>query len=222
MRISVSLIALACLSLLGAERAMAGPPFPKAGLKFDEKSPYAMLIFEVEPQTRLKSWNLEVLAYSLDTQTWTYGPLKGWARFRDIEPKAGDRLLVGLVKPAGTYAVNNISSQGFWRACFNGGTMAFTLEAGKVNYIGLIDPNAALEQIQRDLPHETKGPVALYDTPRLQLTPPSQRPDWNATVTQYLAARLPKVSAPVVAQEPVAMTFAPGHSAIAGKICQKY
>ena len=101
--------------------------------------------------------------------------------------------------------------------------MAFTVEAGKVSYIGLIDPNPALERIIRDLPEETRGAhFYLFDTPRLKLTPPSQRPDWNADVARFIAERFPKVQAPVVAAEPVETTFAPGRSAIAGKICQKY
>lgn len=225
-RLAVAIAAVCCFSLLTANSAVAGPPFPlKQSLKFDEKSPYALVVFEAEPQAQVMRWNIEVLAFSLDTRMWTYGPLNGWSRFGDIPatPEQERRFYAALVKPAGTYAVNNISSQGFWHACFNGGTMAFTVEAGKVSYIGLIDPNPALAQIFTELPAETRGAhLVLFDTPRLKLTPPSQRPDWNADVSRFIAERFPKVQAPVVAVEPVEITFAPGRSVVAGKICQKY
>ena len=225
MRISLSIAAVGCFSLLAAQQAVAGPPYPlKASLKFDEKSPYAMVVFEAEPQLHVESWTMEVLAFSLETHTWTYGPLNGWSRFGDLEsPTPERRFHAALVKPAGTYVVNNISSQGFWRVCFNGGTVAFTVEAGKVNYIGVIDPNPALLQIVTDLPKETRGQqLVAFDTPRLKLTPPSQRPDWNADLATFMAAKFPKVKAPIVAAEPVEMTFTPSRSKIAGKICQKY
>lgn len=166
---------------------------------------------------------MEVLAFSLETHTWTYGPLKGWSRFGDLQsPTPERRFHAALVKPGGTYAVNNISTQGYWHVCFNGGTMAFTVEAGKVNYIGVIDPNPALYQIASELPAETlQQHLFVYDTPRLKFTPPSQRPDWSADLATFMAAKFPKAKAPIVASEPIETTFTPSRS-ITGKICQKY
>lgn len=222
MRVTLSLASLVCLSLLGAQRAAAGPPFPlKSNLQFDEKSPYAMVVFEAVP-SQSGSWSLQVFAFSLETQAWTYGPLKGWGRFQDIRPAAEPTLHAALVKPGGTYAIARIGTQLYWHACFNGGTRAFPLEAGKVNYIGSIDPNPSLEQIFTDLPKKTTRPLDLYDTPRLQLTPPSQQPDWIVPVANFIATRFPKVHAPIVAQESVETTFKPASSIIAGKICEKY
>jgi hypothetical protein len=219
-------VGVVCFTIFAGQPAAAGPPFPlRAGLQFDEKSPYAMIVFEAEPQEVVPQWSIEILAFAPDTQTWTYGPLNGWARFADIKPKpVGRQFQAALVKPAGTYAVNNLGTQGHWRTCFNGGTQAFTVAAGKVNYIGVIDPNPSLGQILVELPDKaTIGrPMYLWDTPRLKLTPPSQRPGWEADLQSFIAARFPKVSAPIVASEPQAVTFAPGHSRIAGKICQKY
>lgn len=127
------------------------------------------------------------------------------------------------MKPAGTYAVNNISARGWWHACFNGGTRAFTVEAGKVNYIGVIDPGPALSQIINQLPQETElGKHQFVFDLQLAFTPPSKRPDWNAAVTAFMAERFPKVTAPIVAVEPAATTFGPGYSQIAGEICEKY
>jgi hypothetical protein len=92
-----------------------------------------------------------------------------------------------------------------------------------VNYIGLIDPNPALEQIIQGLPKKTPAAhVFLFDTPRLNLIAPAQRPDWNAELNAFIAYNFPRVTAPIVAAEPVETTFAPGRSLIAGKLCQKY
>lgn len=56
MRISSCIAAFACFLVVGAQPAVAGPPYPlKASLKFDEKSPYAMVVFEAEPQSQVDS-----------------------------------------------------------------------------------------------------------------------------------------------------------------------
>ena len=225
MRTLLGTVAAALLAISVCVSAMAGPPYPlKRNLVFDERSPYALVVFDAEPQELVPTWNLELFAFAPDTHTWTYGPLSGWARFVKIPAQAqGRRFHAALVKPAGTYAINNINTQGYWHACFNGGTRSFALQAGKVNYIGLIDPNPALEQIFHELPQETSAAhLFVFDTPQLQLTAPAQRPDWNADLSAFLANELPQVTAPIVAAEPVETTFAPGKSFIAGKLCQKY
>ena len=224
MRAPLSLAALVCFAMFAVQNAYAGPPYPlKPTLQFDEKSPYALVIFAAEPQLRVPSWNLELLSFAPETRTWTYSILKGWGRFEAVGALPERSFHAALVKPDGIYAINNLNSQGYWHTCFNGGTKSFAVAAGKVTYIGVIDPNPALEQISTELPKKTKQVhLVIYDTPRLNLIPPSLQPDWNAEVTRYLAANFPKVTAPVVAAELAEATFEPGHSIIAGKICQKY
>jgi len=219
MRVSGLLATFICLSIVLAEAAWAGPP--KASLKFDAASTDALIIFETEPQAQVRDWQFAFMSFSLQTREWTYGRSKGWSDFGKIPASPGRSFHVALVKQAGTYAAASINTQGFWRACFNGGTVAFPIEAGKVNYIGLIDPNPTLAMISTDMPQSTAGVVYLFDTPRLSLKAASQRPEWSAAVSAFVAARFPNVTAPIVAQEPVETTFTPGKSML-GKICEKY
>lgn len=217
--------AVLCLLLLTARPTVGAPPFPlKSTLKFDSASPYAMLIFESGEQRVVREWNIEVLSFDPQSRGWTYGPLKGWARFSPIKIQVpGERTFqAALVAPSGVYAINNISAR-FWHTCFDAGTQAFELAAGKVNYIGRIDPDAALQLLKTLPPKSRHGQHWFsFGEVKLTLTPPSAQPDWNDAVSHFLAHNFPKVTAPVVAAEPFAVSFEPGHSALAGKICQKY
>jgi hypothetical protein len=219
----------AVLAVVGAwtmsEAATAGPPYPlKPKLEFDESSPYAMIVFEAGPQTITQDWNIKVYAFDPETRAWKYSPLKGWAIFTKIRAQPeGTSFHAALVSPVGTYAVSSLSTQGFWSACFNGGTKAFQSQAGKVNYVGLLDPQPVLEKIFSELPDKTQQKqLFLFDMPRLALTAPAQRENWEADVATFIKERFPKVTAPIVAAEPMEATFEPGKSMLAGKICEKY
>lgn len=204
--------------------AHAGPASPlRTNLQFDEESPYALVVFEAEPNTVGPPWRLNMLAFDPATREWTYGPLRGWSRFEQIGPGAsGRQFYAGLVRPGGVYAINGMSARGYWRACFNGGTKAFTLQTGAVNYIGLIDPNPTLRQIADEMAPIAHGAVFLFDTPRVAYTPATERANWEADVSAYIAQTFPRVRARVVAPEPMDVTFDRGHSSIAGDICEKY
>ena len=207
-----------------SKAATAGPPYPlKPKLEFDESSPYAMIVFEAGPQTVTRDWNIKVYAFDPETRAWKYNPLKGWAIFTKIPAQPqGTSFHAALVSPAGTYAVSSLSTQGLWSACFNGGTKAFQLQAGKVNYVGLLDPLPTLEKIFSELPNRAQKQLFLFDMPPLALTAPSQRENWEADVASFIKERYPKVTAPIVAAEPMEATFDPGKSMLAGKICEKY
>ena len=56
----------------------------------------------------------------------------------------------------------------------------------------------------------------------LAYTPAAERPNWEDDIAAYLAARFPRVRAPLVAPAPLDVTFDRGHSSIAGDICEKY
>ncbi len=169
-------------------------------------------------------WFLNMLAFDPETRTWTYGMLRGWSQFEAIGPgAAGRQFYAGLVRPGGVYAINSMSANAWWNACFNGGSKAFNLQAGAVNYIGLIDPNPTIAHIAERMPVVLENRRSyVFDSPRLAYTPAAERPDWRAEVTEYLAQRLPRVRAELVAPEPIDVTFERGHSAIAGDICEKY
>ncbi len=216
---------LAWLLMIGAPCAL-GAPFPlKRDLKFDETSRYALLVFEAAPQTQVINWSISVMAFDPDLRKWTYGPRKGWAQFDPIGLLApGERSFhAALVEPGGVYAVASISSQRWWHACFNAGTRAFRLEAGKVNYIGLIDPVPGLVAMAT-LPRKSKGGQQhiSFDTVQLTHTPPALQQEWSDSLARFIAERFPQVLAPVVTPDPVETTFEPARSLIAGKICQRY
>jgi hypothetical protein len=205
--------------------ATAGPPYPlKPKLEFDASSPYAMIVFEAGPQTIAKDWNIKVYAFDPETRAWKYSPAKGSAIFTKIRAQPeGTSFHAALVSPAGTYAVSSLSTQGFWTACFNGGTKAFQLQAGKVNYVGLLDPQPALGKIFSELPGKTsQKQLFLFDSPRLPMTAPAQRENWEQDVASFIKERFPKATAPIVAAEAFEATFEPGKSMLAGKICEKY
>jgi hypothetical protein len=56
----------------------------------------------------------------------------------------------------------------------------------------------------------------------LAWTPPAQRENWEADVASFIKQNFPRVTAPIVAVEPMEATFEPGKSMLAGKICEKY
>jgi len=87
----------------------------------------------------------------------------------------------------------------------------------------LLDIQPALEKIFSELPDKTaQKQLFLFDIPRLALTAPAQRENWEADVAGFIKERFPKVTAPIVAAEPMEATFEPGKSMLAGKICEKY
>lgn len=204
--------------------AHAGPASPlRSNLQFDAESPYALIVYEAEPNTVGPPWRLNMLAFDPEARTWTYGPLRGWSRFEEIRPGAsGRQFYAGLVRPGGVYAINGISGHGYWRACFNGGTQAFTLQTGAVNYIGVIDPNPTLRQLVDELPPISSRVMYLFDTPRVSYTPAAARPNWEADVASFISEQFPRVRASVVAPAPMDVTFNRGRSSIAGEICEKY
>ena len=217
---------VALIVCIGAGPASAAPPRSplRENLQFDASSEMALVVFEAEPTTMPATWRLNMLAFAPDTRTWTYGLTRGWSQFEGIEPGAtGRQFYAGLVRPGGIYAINSISANVWWTGCLNGGSKAFNLQAGAVNYIGLIDPNPTIAEIARGLPPTTRSQrLFLFDTPRLSYTPATERPNWEADVAAFLAMRLPRVNAPIVAPDPIDVTFERGHSVVAGEICEKY
>jgi hypothetical protein len=206
--------------------ASAGPPESPLSrtLQFDEESPFALIVFEAEPNRAVPEWRLNMLAFDPATRTWTYGILRGWSQFEAIGPGAqGRQFYAGLVRPGGVYAINGLSANAYWYACLNGGSKAFDLRPGAVNYIGVIDPNPTIAQIAAGLPPTTRSQrLFLFDTPRLAYTPATERANWEADLAAYMAERFPRVSAPLLAPAPIDVTFDRGHSSIAGDICEKY
>lgn len=204
--------------------AQAGPPFPlRETLKFDSQSRYAMIVYEAEPQILVPHWTLEMLAFSPAERRWTYNPLNGWTHFGRLPVSTTRQYAVSLVKPAGVYAFNHLGTQGYWRACLNGGTKAFDIQVGKINFLGRVDPTPTLAQIITDMPPvmQTSKPVYIFGTPRLSWTPPSAIEGWEINVATWLKQRFPRVSGDLVGVEPQDVTFPIG-TTLNGYDCEKY
>lgn len=209
-------LALSALAL----PAQAGPPKIRSNFKFDETSKYGLIVVYVRPQTVVPNYRLVIEKFSLDERRWDYGPLKGWSDFAPIG-SGQSGFAMSAVEPGGTYAINAITTQGFWGGCFNGGTKAFEVKPGQVTFIGVLDPLPTLVQIIRGLPSKTNGThYYVFDTPRPALTPPAEAPNWQPALTEYLA-KYPGIIAPVVAAEPVDTSFSPARS-LGSKICERY
>jgi hypothetical protein len=222
--LSIAFAAL-CFALLLGSNAEAGPPKMRETTEFGPDSKYALIVFETEPQTIVPSWYFGMSAFDPVSRKWAYKLTKGWSQFEQIErePEAR-RFHAALVEPGGVYAVSAIRTQGYWEACLSGGTKAFKLETGRVNFVGVIDPKPTLMQIAEELPHVTHGQrvLSLFDSVQLSYTPASMRPNWEADLSSFLASNFPKVTAPLIAPEPIDTTFEPSTSPILGKTCQKY
>lgn len=217
---------LIALLLLGAaaSAAHAGPPFPlRDTLRFDAESDYAMIVYEAEPQIIVPHWTLEMLAFSPEERRWTYNPLNGWTRFGRIQVSPTRQYAVSLVKPAGVYAFNHLGTQGWWRACLNGGTKAFEVKAGKINFLGRVDPTPTLTQIVTEMAPvmRTNKPVYIFGTPRLSWTAPSEIEGWETEVATWLKQRFPRVSGDLIAAEPTDVAFNVG-TTLNGYDCEKY
>jgi hypothetical protein len=207
------------MGVIVAPSAAAGPPALRQGTEFGPDSETALVIFEVAPPHGVVApWDLELYGFSPQTHRWTMTLTRGWSDFGTL---GFGRFYAGLVVPAGIYAVNSVKTQNFWIACMNGGTIAFNLQAGHVNYLGVLDPSDALTQIASGLPHATRGNavLTLYDTPRLGYTRATDLPDWEGRAQAFLAANYPGVHAPIVAPAPIETTFEPGRSFLVGRTC---
>src|SRR5262245_2399059 len=109
----------------------------KSTLAFSEKSKDALVIVEAAPQKIVEDWYVNVSSYSLDTRLFTSNPFKGHALLQAVEGQKGPRrYFVALLKGAGTHVFYALGSQGYWGACFDKGSRAYTFEPGKVYFLG--------------------------------------------------------------------------------------
>lgn len=225
-RVRFGVIAALLLVVAGfGSPAQAGPPFPiKSDFKFDASSKYGLIVVLTAPQIMVPSYTLGIYRYAPDERKWAYGPLKGWSRFGLIgQDHAAPAYAITAVDPGGTYAINGLTVQGLWRACFNGGTKAFEVKPGTVTFIGLLDPNPSIAQIHTGLPPVVRGTqaVELFDSPRPALTPVADLPGGKEALAEYLKANYPQITAPIETPAPVDMTFDKSKT-LMGTLCERY
>ncbi len=196
----------------------AGPL--KRTFSFDEKSRDALVIVEVKPQKIVEEWQISLNQYSLETKKFTGSIYKGFPFLQHVEAeKNSPRYFAGIVKRGGTHILYALHTQAMWGACFDKGARVFTFEAGKVYYLGVIDPNEALTSIATELPRETRLPSWVYGM-WLSYTEPAQRKGWEQGVAAFMADNLPNVKAPVLAAEGVEVAFTPGKAPAGNPVCR--
>jgi hypothetical protein len=224
LKVAIFGLILALIVVGGPTAVDAAPPKISEKFKFDAASKYGLIVVYVKPQRVVPDYSIAINKFSLADRKWDYGPLKGWTNYGKIRGLQSG-FLMSAVDPAGTYAINQITTQGFWGGCFNGGTKAFEVKPVQVTFIGVLDPEATLTEVTQavqagTLPAKTGGTLHfVWDAPRPALAPPPEVPDWQDKLAAHLKA-YPGITAPLVAAELVDATFQPGRSI--QKVCERY
>lgn len=122
------------------------PVFAKIEVPKGEKT--AAIMFEAPivfgDYTLLLSPLSEDGQYTQNAETFTVREKKAvWTR-------RGTTLQLRAAKP-GTYVVRMMTTQTWWGGCFSESTVKFTVEPGKVTYLGRIDPLLSLNSITAEL-----------------------------------------------------------------------
>jgi hypothetical protein len=139
-----------------------------------------------------------------------------------LEKKYADRspYTTRAFKP-GTYVLNSIVQQGAWSTCFTRGTFAFTIQPGRIYYIGEVNSAPLLIDLQRSAiargrTRLSSGALAIGWEPEVQ---PSFSPVTSADladVQRFVASTMPRSTAPVeaLAGRPANFTATKGERAI--------
>ena len=107
------------------------------------------------------------------------------------------------LKP-GTYVLNSIVQQGAWSTCFTTGTFAFTIQPGRVYYIGEVNSGPLLLDLQRSAiargrTRLTSGALAIGWEPEIKPTFTVPTAEDLANVRRFVATAMPRTTAPVEA-----------------------
>lgn len=138
-------IALGCAAaspMLAQSTSAPKPVFAKIVLPKGEKTAAIMFEAPLVPgdYTLLMSPLTNDGQYTENAETFTVRSKKAvWTANRNT-------LQLRSARP-GDYVVRMMTTQTWWGGCFSENTVKFTVEPGKVTYLGLIDPRPALESI---------------------------------------------------------------------------
>jgi hypothetical protein len=132
--------------MLAQSTAAPKPVFAKIAVPKGEKT--AAIMFEAPivfgDYTLLLSPLTDDGQYTQNAETFTVREKKAaWT-------SRGTTLQLRSAKP-GDYVVRMMTTQTWWGGCFSESTVKFTVEPGKVTYLGRLDPSAALESITAEL-----------------------------------------------------------------------
>lgn len=147
----------------------------------------------------------------------------GWARVNSADRDEDGRYwLVGDAEP-GLYVISQLSHKGTWHTCFNAGTRAFTIEPGKVVFLGALNPVPALQTMALTLPSiATNGNNLVAMDSAIDFIPAGNVSSWGP-LEAFVRSNYPNVTAPItgVATRPV--TFNTGRDALGlERVCGGY
>jgi hypothetical protein len=80
-----------------------------------------------------------------------------------IEPAAPGYIYIARTLSPGRYRLDNVWQQGAWTACMEQGTFEFTIEAGKIAYLGTFEVEGVLREIQSQAIERDKTEVRGTD-----------------------------------------------------------
>ena len=177
----------------------------------------AAACFAAPAAAKIKDWKItpsskeSVVLMRVDSQPYPYSV---WFS-REGSGGFGRRIYALDVKPhefapytartlaPGNYQMNSIVQQGAWSSCFGNGSVAFTIEPGKVYYLGSLNAMPLLAELQqgaiaRRKTSLTRGALAVGWEPTI-------KPEFTISgdaelveVRQFVAQRMPQTTAQVV------------------------
>jgi hypothetical protein len=80
-----------------------------------------------------------------------------------IEPAAPGYIYIARTLSPGRYRLDNVWQQGAWTACMEQGTFEFTIEPGKIAYLGTFQVEGVLREIQSQAVDQGKTEVRGTD-----------------------------------------------------------
>lgn len=200
---------LAATFLVAALCACASVP---ASLSLDASSSQGLIIIEASTPRRnmqMPEFSLSIARYSDPENRLEANSFGGWAQVNNAARSTDGRYWLVARAPPGRYAITALTHQTYWNTCFNSGTRAFTVEAGKAIFLGRIDPTPALITMATTLPSMTSTYVYALDQ-RISFTSAAELGDWQPGVQSYLQTAFPNITAPLVDGASDAVTFNTG------------
>lgn len=182
--------------LAGASAAAIGRDDPRS-IKLDPGAKDGVLLVRVPPS---------IVGYKLVIQREGSGGFGSRAYYLDVKmsPPGAPPSYEARKLSAGRYVVKGVMQQDAWLGCLDAGTTLFTIQAGKVNYLGAVDARPTLGAIQAAAlasgdttasPGQSKS-LTYYDVPRPVI---SERETDNVTqVERFVMQGMPRVSAQTV------------------------
>ncbi len=177
-------------------------------LSLDSGSKKGALVFKVAPQPL--NWSMILTPVDEAGQTHGFGESLNMGGTRII-PGGSNPLQIWMMKP-GRYVIRFLKTQDYWAGCLSQSTLAIEIAAGKVAYIGTVDPEPTLRAISREVARTGKaishGGIRMFHT---DITPPAvtgAEPGDEAEITAEIRSAAPGVVAPVILIRPVAASFA--------------